>query len=69
MAESLTPAETLAAALAAPKRSKRDGVEMEEHSLPDLIEAAKYVAQLKLAAGSRRRPPIRLQKMRPPGAV
>lgn len=53
-------------ALTAPKKMKVDGREAEAHSLPDLIEADKYLrGQTAIKQSSRG---ILWQKIEPPGA-
>jgi hypothetical protein len=50
-----------------PKRATNDSGSFESHSLPDQIAADKYLASK--AASKLNRPPIRMFKARPPGAV
>ncbi len=60
--------DTIKDALESPKRVSADGVSVDSHSIPDLIEAAKYLESRKAArrAGFLG---IRLQKLKPPGAT
>ena len=49
-----------------PKKVVRDGVEVEQHSIPDQIALAKYRASA--AAARKSGFPVRIQKFVPPGA-
>jgi len=51
---------------AKPKSAKGDAGEFEQHSLPDQIEADRYLASKE--AMRRRGPGIKITKMCPPGA-
>ncbi len=53
-------------ALAAPRKAKADGVEVEQHPLPDQLAAAKYLDG-KAATRKTGSLGIRLQKLVPPG--
>jgi hypothetical protein len=50
-----------------PRRAQGDSGSMEQHSLPDQIAADKYLASKQ--ALQRRTPPIKMFKLRPPGAA
>ncbi len=50
-----------------PRRATVDGNTAEQHNLRDVIEADKYLARVSSAA--RNGLPIRMAKLRPPGAI
>ena len=58
---------TVSTAMAAPKRVQSDGVVVEAHPLPDVIEAVKYLDG-QTAVKKTGSLGIRLQKLKPPGA-
>ena len=57
----------ITAAITTPKRAQADGVSVEQHPLPDQIEAAKYL-DARTATRKTGGLGIRLQKLKPPGA-
>lgn len=62
-----TPSETIETNLAQPKRAKGDGIEVEQHSLPDQIAADKHLSAK--AAASRTGFPVRRMLAKAPGAT
>ena len=58
---------TIENALAAPRKVQADGVSVEQHPLPDQLEAAKFL-DAKTATRKTGSLGIRLQKLSPPGA-
>ena len=65
MAEDLS--ETIADAAQNPRKAVVDGVDIEQHPLPDLIKAAQYDAAKK--AAKRSSLGLRFTRLTPPGAV
>ncbi len=57
---------TIEDALAAPRRVKADGVEVEQHPLPDQVDAARYL-DAKAATAKRNSLGVRLTRLVPPG--
>lgn len=52
---------------AAPKQTAVDGQSVTEHSLAELLEADRYLAEK--TARSRSALPLRIQQLKPPGSV
>lgn len=65
MSEAAEGAADLAQNAASPRRAKTDGVEVEQHSLPDQIAADRYLASKKAARSKGLG--ISLKKLVPPG--
>lgn len=59
--------DTIESVAGAPKRTSVDDQMVEEHSIKDLIEADRYLAEK--TAATRSSLPIRFQRLNPPGAV
>lgn len=55
------------AAIANPKKATADGVSVESHTLPELIEAEKHIARKSAASQPARG--MRFTKLVPPGTV
>lgn len=57
----------VADAINEPKQATADGVSVQQHSLPDLIQAEKYLAAK--AAASKKHSGLRFAKLVPPGTI